>query len=257
MAAVDAIVEELMELARSGPDLLQFRSRVSAHQYLPLYRLVRGYVRPHAATLDWGAGNGHFSYFLQRSGYRVTGYSMEDFRYESFLSYPEAYRYVQGTASEPTLLPFSDASFEAVTSIGVLEHVRETGGTEADSLREIARVLAPGALFICGHLPNRHSWIEAAVALAPDRYRHPFTYTKHQIRAMFRDAGFSVEYLTRYQILPRNIMGLVPGAMRRSGALARVWDATDVLARTPLGLFAQNFAVVGRKMTTFSRAPLG
>jgi SAM-dependent methyltransferase len=255
MATIDAIVGELMELARAGPDLLQFRSRVSAHQYLPLYRLVRRYVKAPATTLDWGAGNGHFSYFLQRSGYRVTGYSMEDFRYESFLPRPEAYRYVQGTLSEPRLLPFSDASFEAVTSIGVLEHVRETGGTEADSLREIGRVLAPGAVFICGHLPNRYSWIEAAVALAADRHRHPFKYTKRQIRRMFRDAGLSVEHLTRYQILPRNIMGLVPETMRRSRALARVWDAADLLAATPLGLFVQNFAVVGRKMTTFGGDP--
>jgi hypothetical protein len=50
-------------------------------------------------------------------------------------------------------------------------------------------------------------------------------------------------------------MGLVPETMRRSRALARVWDAADLLAATPLGLFVQNFAVVGRKMTTFGGDP--
>ncbi len=37
-------------------------------QYRPLYRAMRKYVKPGAHVLDWGSGNGHFSYFLLRAG---------------------------------------------------------------------------------------------------------------------------------------------------------------------------------------------
>src|SRR5439155_25510036 len=70
-----AILEELVALAsRPERQLLQFRSLVGAHQYLGLYRLVRRYVPAGGSVLDWGTGNGHFSYFLVRAGYRATGF---------------------------------------------------------------------------------------------------------------------------------------------------------------------------------------
>ena len=38
-----------------------------------------------AQVLDWGAGNGHFSYFLQRGGDRATAFSLLPFEFESGL----------------------------------------------------------------------------------------------------------------------------------------------------------------------------
>ena len=120
-----AILAELAAHARRGaPEMLQFGSLASAHQYLPLYRLWRRYVPVGARVLDWGAGNGHFSYFLVRSGYRATGFSFMPFVYESSLPEGAPYTFVGGSEREPVRLPFDDASFQAVASIGVLEHVR-------------------------------------------------------------------------------------------------------------------------------------
>ena len=76
----DRVFDELVLHADQHPEhaLLQFRSLVTAHQYLKLYRLFHRHVPKGSKVLDWGAGNGHFSYFLQRSGYETTGYSIDD-----------------------------------------------------------------------------------------------------------------------------------------------------------------------------------
>ena len=52
--------------------------------------------------------------------------------------------------NEQPRLPFDDASFDAVLSCGVLEHVPYEEG----SVREIARVLKPGGHFFVYQLPN-------------------------------------------------------------------------------------------------------
>ncbi len=65
------IFAELVALSKTeaGKGLLQFRNLASAHQYKSFYKLFRRYVLPQSKVLDWGTGNGHFSYFLGRAGY--------------------------------------------------------------------------------------------------------------------------------------------------------------------------------------------
>jgi hypothetical protein len=41
------------------------------------------------------------------------------------------------------MLPFPDTCFDAVASVGVLEHVRETGGNELASLARSLACFAP------------------------------------------------------------------------------------------------------------------
>jgi cyclopropane fatty-acyl-phospholipid synthase-like methyltransferase len=68
----------LSEIAQntSQTTLDQFHSLISAHQYRLSHALVRRFLPPGAHVLDWGVGNGHFSFFLTREGYRATGYSL-------------------------------------------------------------------------------------------------------------------------------------------------------------------------------------
>ncbi|MBQ4132690.1 MAG: methyltransferase domain-containing protein [Desulfovibrionaceae bacterium] len=52
-------------------------------------------------------------------------------------------------------------------SIGVFEHVHETGGDQLASLKEISRVLKPEGFFLCFHLPNKYSWVELGMQAGP------------------------------------------------------------------------------------------
>ena len=247
-AADDTILDELVDAARRFPErqLLQFRSRIGANQYRRLYRLVRRFTAEGASVLDWGSGNGHFSYFLQRAGRAAHGFSLLEGKFRAWIPDPD-YPFVKGDESEPVRLPYADAMFDAVVSVGVLEHVRETGGEEARSLAEIARVLKPGGVFICYHFPNQHSWIDRMARLFPSMHRHEFRYTAREIRALADGAEMRVAAIGRYGCLPRNSAGALPDGLARSRSLAAGWDAVDAGLGAVLGRWCQNYCFVARK----------
>ncbi|MBI2932223.1 MAG: class I SAM-dependent methyltransferase [Planctomycetes bacterium] len=242
----EAIVSELVALAE--PDRgSQLRSFVSAGQYRPLYRLVRRYLPRGGEVLDWGVGNGHFSYFLCRAGYRASGYSFEEFAFKEWLPDPSAYRFARGGPVDPVTIPYPAEAFDGVCSVGVLEHVRETGGDELASLREIRRVLKPGGVFICYHFPNRASLVESLARWVPGKHVHPYKYTRRAIDDLAQAAGLELVRAGRYGLLPRNVFGRLPRGLRRSGTLAMFWDGLDAMLAGALSGYCQNHLFVARK----------
>lgn len=246
---MDGIFNELADLRRSDPtcsDLLQFRRLPTARQYARLYQAVLRHVPRGATVLDWGCGNGHVSYSLTRLGYEVTGFAFEGYGLRKHIG--EGYRLELGSEDSPSKLPFEDGSFQAVLSVGVLEHVRETGGAESASLAEIARVLDDDGSFICYHLPNRHSAIEAVTRrLFPGKYSHPHRYTSADIRRLVGGAGLRLLETKRYGALPRNVWHRAPERIGNSPAVAGAWDAMDALASAALAPIVQNHMFVAKK----------
>ncbi len=240
----EVICRELVARAEGnvscGP---QFGSLAGVRQYRRLYRMVRRHLAPGAQVLDWGTASGHFSYFLTRAGFRATGFDFDGVSQAGWLDGPYE-RYVGGSPAEPVHLPFADAEFDAVASIGVLEHVRETGGTEAASLSEIRRVLRPGGVFLCYHFPNRTSWIDLVSNLVPGKHHHEYRYVRADIERLTRQAGLELLEVERYGILPRNILRRLPGPLRHARRVADLWDTADAVAGAALSPLCQNYAFV-------------
>jgi len=100
-------------------------------------------------------------------------------------------------------LPFADASFDAVYSMGTIEHFDETEHAAA----EIARVLRPGGCAIVG-VPNRHDpflrpllvWGLSALGL----YGYGFekSYSRAALAAMLDRAGLIVTAQTGILFVP-------------------------------------------------------
>lgn len=239
-------MDELLELAKRDRSLHQFQTRVSAHQYRHIYQLVLNYLPPNSTVLDWGAGNGHFSYFLLKAGYQTSGYGFESLPEICRSFSPANYTYQQGNLSDPIAIPFQNQQFDAVVSIGVLEHVREMGGDEIASLNEISRMLKPKGFFICVHFPNRYSWIEYA-ARQVDKWSHLYCYTKPEIRELMRQTNFQLLEIERYAFLPRNVWAKLPETVGNSLRFSQFYDRIDRLLAIPFSHLCQNYLFVAQK----------
>jgi SAM-dependent methyltransferase len=248
------IVRELRELADpKTAEPLQFQNLLTGSLYLPLYQLARRHAKPGMSVLDWGSGNGHFSYFLLRAGLNVTAFNLSSHRnpLENLLKtrFAGRYRMCYGDANDPVTLPFADQSFDMVVSIGVLEHVRETGGNEVASLQELNRVLRPGGRFLCGMLPKRYSWIEFLVRnFSRGKYQHVYRYTARDIHGMLERSGFELIELGTHGFLPRTILNrpALAGVTNRV-RVATLFNSADRLLVQSLPPVAQNFMLCASK----------
>jgi ubiquinone/menaquinone biosynthesis C-methylase UbiE len=249
-----AVMEELIRSSSTDERLSQFRTAITAHQYVRMYRIVEQHVPDGSSVLDWGTGSGHFSFFLARSGYRTSAFSLEEPPRICRDLAPDSFTFTAGDANDPVSLPFESQSFDAVVSVGVLEHVRETGGNEVSSLKEIHRVLRPGGSFLCFHFPNRFSWIEAATRSIGRRWSHQYLYTSSDIRSLAASVDMEIVDHRRYALLPRNVWSWgLPHSLGASFRTARLYDRVDDALSSLLAPICQNHLFVARKQTANAR----
>jgi len=193
------------------------------------------------AILDWGCGFGQVSSLLLAHGLDVT--SMEfDPEVDGVVTRPlERYPEIEATMTpEPVVLPFSDGCFDAVLSMGVLEHVEDPEG----SLAELRRVLRRGGRLYVYKLPNRRSYLELVARIGGlyyhGAYPHDRVYTRSSARALLESARFTVAELRLANMLP---LGLTAGPIARRDA--SWWRLNVALARVPgLRALATNVEVV-------------
>jgi SAM-dependent methyltransferase len=225
-----------------------FDSLASIHQYYLLYETFYKYIPHGANVLDWGSGSGHFTYFMMQFGYIPISFGFDKPGiFESVLSDIKL-NFVPGRSDEPTQLPFLSEQFDAVSSVGVLEHVREFSGSEEGSLLEIYRILKINGIFVCYHFPNRYSWIEFLSRLL-GKWSHQHLYSRADIDQLFSKDSWEILECRRYAMLPRNILGkLLKGGLRNSEIVAKIIDKSDSILTYFFRVFAQNWLIVARKI---------
>lgn len=158
-------------------------------------------------VLDWGSGKGHITSLCQDHfpearvvSCDVTGDDVaDDSTFGQTTPLIERRGIDVVPLRDPIELPFDDASFDAVLSFGVLEHV----ANDVRSLSEIRRVLRPGGHLFCYFLPRRWSWTQWVERRRGCTY-HDRLYDRHQVRAMLRMTGYDLVDLWHRQLLPKN-----------------------------------------------------
>jgi len=229
-----------------------FKSLLTITQYELLFQDVANYPRE-SPILDWGCGNGWFSYYLIYSGFKnVTsyGYGWDDIT-PAMQKVPQL-KVVNGeecNLNSPSQLPFQDNTYSFVFSIGVLEHVHETGGDQHASMREIQRILKPGATFYCYHFPNKYTWIEffKRILIPKSRraYLHTRKFTKRRIKELAEQSGFQVIKVARYNFLPYNLFRVNRLDNKFVGVFYKTLD--KIVCNTPLNIFCQCYMFIATK----------
>jgi ubiquinone/menaquinone biosynthesis C-methylase UbiE len=154
-------------------------------------------------VLDWGCGFGHLAHALDERGLSVSLYDyVPDLPSPAAVRLTAHPRLTANLSSEPVSLPYADGQFDAVVSMGTLEHVQYP----QRSLAELRRILRPGGLLCVYKLPNRFSYVEY-LAKRTGRYyhgklEHDSIYRIRTARALVTQAGFTVQDVRRMNMLP-------------------------------------------------------
>jgi SAM-dependent methyltransferase len=121
-----------------------------------------------------------------------------------------------GAVADVRDLPFRDASFDAIYSMGTIEHFDET----EHAVEEMARVLKPGGRAIIG-VPNRHdpflrpllaAGLQAAGLYA---YGYEKSFSRRALREMLERAGFAV--------IAETAILFIPGWLRMFDLACHAW----------------------------------
>jgi SAM-dependent methyltransferase len=110
---------------------------------------------------------------------------------------------LKGAVGDVRELPFRNASFDAIYSMGTIEHFDET----ERAVHEMARVLKPGGRAIVG-VPNRHDpflrplFVTVLQAAGLYGYGYEKSYSRRALKQLLEDAGLEVVNETAILFIP-------------------------------------------------------
>ncbi|MGF1632305.1 MAG: class I SAM-dependent methyltransferase [Phycisphaerae bacterium] len=110
-------------------------------------RLVQQYKPVGSRVLDTGCGTGHFACQLAQLGYQATGIDISEGMVEQSQKTAQSHGLADKVlfdTGDTEHLDFQSESFDAVTSLGVIEYLT----TDAAMLSEVRRVLKPGGVAV-------------------------------------------------------------------------------------------------------------
>jgi 2-polyprenyl-3-methyl-5-hydroxy-6-metoxy-1,4-benzoquinol methylase len=202
--------KELTLICQNAPshDFLTNPSSQVIYQYL--IKFVAAYCenyfqkkRADLRILDWGCGKGHCSYLIQKAGIPINACDIisdkDDSAFHQQTPIINTLNIEVTPLENPIELPYLNESFDAVISMGVLEHVQN----DLASLQEIHRILRKDGLMFCFFLPQTLSWTQYISRKGGNTY-HDRLYNKKIIHELCAASKFKITDYWHRQFLPKN-----------------------------------------------------
>lgn len=158
-------------------------------------------------VVDWGGQYGHVTLLLRNEGYNAECYFLTPPLNFGMFQEKFNFPFKIGSPKERVKLPYEDNSALAVISSGVLEHVREAGIEESESLAEIYRIFHPDGYLFIWNFPRVGGFPEVIKRLM-GRWYHPFKYTRKSIIQLLKSAGFEIVFYQSNEFFPIGIRKL-------------------------------------------------
>lgn len=181
--------------------------------YQTIEPVFRQHLPKSGRILEAGCGLGRWVFYLRNLGYDITGIDMAADALRAARDFDPAAPILNENILRTS---FTDASYDAVISLGVVEHFEE--GPQA-AFAETMRLLRPGGLFfvtvptqnlsrvVCAnHLKSLKRWLRrrAGEQYVFEEYR----YSRRMFSSLLRKAGFSIEMTACDDFVPPKIIGL-------------------------------------------------
>lgn len=195
----------------------------------PLEALLARHLPPRGRVLEAGCGQGHIATGMAAWGYDVVGV---DLARRALARLRARERDLPLAVADVGRMPFPDRTFDAVVSIGVVEHAEE--GPHA-LLVEHRRVLRDGGVLLVT-VPHR-SWYRRGAEAWHLGVRRRSSYTARGREVQLRRAMVPDEVPGRfhqYELPRRRVVAELEGAGFRVEAW-RPYGVAHALGETPLG----------------------
>jgi len=202
-----------------------------------------------SVLLDWGCRQAADACLMRMhlgSEAQIHGCDVDAEDYEAFFEFAGLqYRQLQ----HPYLLPYPDNTFDVVFGSGVLEHVP----IDAESLKELYRIIRPGGRLIITMLPNRLSYTEFLNRRLGNPH-HLRLYSLREILRMLMHSGFLPLESGYHQVLPTlsSPKGGIFNVRGASRLVEFLWPLNSALEQIPIvRAVATNIFVIAKKVEAF------
>jgi SAM-dependent methyltransferase len=246
----DSLTDQLLDLyhremsSDPNPYLAQHANPDWIRGHVRVFQWYRDYLPAGGKVLDWGCQHGPDSCLIRAEfGDAIESHSCDIVPPHCFPEFRAFSRTKYLQLNHDYRLPYPDQMFDAVVASGVLEHVP----MDYESLKELFRIMKPGARLIISYLPNwlsnqefklRTGWSSGGF--------HRRLYGKSETTQLLKRAGFYPIVPVRYQIMcsGRRIVRWV-----RSEEWARA-IATMVAKVFPMPIwFSSTLCVIAERVT--------
>jgi len=206
---------------------------VEEHAKLSRYHTIvpffQRYLPREGRILEAGCGLGRIIIYLSKGGYNIEGIELNEDAVRKVKDFDKNLKIIVGDILK---MSYEDNSFDAVISLGVIEHFEE-GPQKA--LKEMHRILKPGGIFFVTvpyinlirrflYIPYNSLVVKMRRMQGLDMKFSAYLYTKKEMQLLLKDSKFEIIDIAPDDFVYPKTVGLYTDWTRYLGSKTTKWE---------------------------------